>query len=860
MEPLLLDYNMHDNALTVLGATALERGYPKTAFLLADRRCRVQPLAGPEHFVLRAEAARRLGHHKIAIDSLRTALEIDPQHRQANRRMLAWGANDEKISAAKALLHSTRDEKLSAAALRVLARCDESIYVSVALSGTRINGWAAWRDKAKPSLRLLWDQGSKDINLQPEPRHPFAEIVGHAASFSWEWPEGGSEVTLDTPGVISFIAGSPLIRRYPVAIHTHSAETGPPHHLPVTVIIPVYADFDATKACLETVLAPGVVPGFARVVAVDDVTPETKIAEMLDVLADQGLITLIRNQRNLGFVGSINRALQSIPNGDIILLNADTIVPPRFAERLFAAAHSAPDIATVTPLSNNGEFTSFPLPFEPNPIPDQETMLELDRIAANVNAEKVVTIPNGIGFCLYIRRDCLARIGTLSRGIRRGYLEDVEFCLRARRYGLRNVCATSVYVGHAGGRSFRQEKRALVVSNLKSLESEYPRYRTECAAFMTIDPLRSVRASIQLVSPTGGGGDLLICGMGPAQEIARARAKTLARGGTRVVVAELSSNASSTIALSEATGNSPQRLEFALDSESRALLLAYIGSQRFQRIEINDPPAVPLDLARDLAAFAIPLDFFIANGGLYCPRKTLSVERARHCGTPSDPKLCDLCVSRLGAPAHMRTDVASWRREWRSLLEKARTIWVPDRDTSAFFALMFPAISDRVRICAREDSGPALSWNAGGRRLGLIPLDRSSTDLEFVLSLARAFKRIGSDTELMVLGQTFDDLRVMACKNTFVSGLVAPEEVSSLLAAFDVCGVLLGTGKALFGHPIAAAAVSSGVPAARFCWGGRPPSDAKQDLTLDLLASFEEWAVMLDQWLSKLMQSQGAVT
>ena len=80
---------------------------------------------------------------------------------------------------------------------------------------------------------------------------------------------------------------------------------------------------------------------------------------------------------------------------------------------------------------------------------------------------------------------------------------------------------------------------------------------------MAIDPLRSVRDSIQLVSPTAGGGDLLICGMGPAQEIVWARAKALARGGTRVVVAELSSNASSTIALSEATGNWPQRLEFA---------------------------------------------------------------------------------------------------------------------------------------------------------------------------------------------------------------------------------------------------------------------------------------------------------
>jgi hypothetical protein len=109
--------------------------------------------------------------------------------------------------------------------------------------------------------------------------------------------------------------------------------------------------------------------------------------------------------------------------------------------------------------------------------------------------------------------------------------------------------------------------------------------------------------------------------------------------------------------------------------------------------------------------------------------------------------------------------------------------------------------------------------------------------------------------ELMVLGQTLDDLRVMACGNAFVSGPVALEEVSLLLAAFDVCGVLLGTGKALFGHPMAAAAVSSGVPIARFGWGPRQ-SLAKRDLILDRLASFEQWAVTLDQWLPA--RSRGA--
>ena len=88
MDPLLLDREIHHDALALLGARALQAEDAEAALLLADRRCRVRPIAGPEHLVLRAEAAWRLGHQEVAINALRTALEIDPQHREANKRML----------------------------------------------------------------------------------------------------------------------------------------------------------------------------------------------------------------------------------------------------------------------------------------------------------------------------------------------------------------------------------------------------------------------------------------------------------------------------------------------------------------------------------------------------------------------------------------------------------------------------------------------------------------------------------------------------------------------------------------------------------------------------------------------------
>src|SRR5262249_10822285 len=222
------------------------------------------------------------------------------------------------------------------------------------------------------------------------------------------------------------------------------------------------------------------------------------------------------------------------------------------------------------------------------------------------------------------------------------------------------------------------------------------------------------RNAIQLVAPTKCGGALLICGVGHTRDIAWARAEALRRASNRVLVAELNPNRK-TVTLSDTRQGLPQGLELTTGCGARSQFLTYIRDQKFDRIEIADPPAVPIGLARDLLAFDIPLDFFMANGGLLCPRGTFSRERSRHCGIPTDARVCDACVARLGATASLRTDVGSWRREWRAILEKCRTIWVPDADPFALFALMFPPLRDRVQLSSETTAVPHAP-HVGGRR------------------------------------------------------------------------------------------------------------------------------------------------
>ena len=233
-----------------------------------------------------------------------------------------------------------------------------------------------------------------------------------------------------------------------------------------------------------------------RVVVINDASQEPEIVALLAALTDHPSIVVLTNKINLGFVASVNRALAETNAGDVILLNADTLVPSGFVERLQRAAYLSDDIGTVIPLSNNSEISDFPKPNTKNPIGEFEDVRRIDRAASNSNLDVVVDVPNGTGFCLYISGGVLGCRRPHLEIFQRGYLEDIDFCLRARERGFRNVCAPSVYVGHAGTRSFKTEKRSLV-RNLSVLDRRFPIFRTESAASIaarsTSVPARSDR-------------------------------------------------------------------------------------------------------------------------------------------------------------------------------------------------------------------------------------------------------------------------------------------------------------------------------------------------------------------------------
>jgi GT2 family glycosyltransferase len=778
-----------------------------TALAYADRRCRIEPPPTSHCFVLRAEAAWRLGRRDAALDDLAAALEIDPADLSANRRMLAWGKDDLRRQAAARLIAHEHDPAILRSAIAILRDTGEQHWAAISVLDSHVTGWVAWTASGQIEAAVTSEGATLTSLLDADPFHPLTSREVQATIFRLRRPPSTDPQRL----ALGCSGAMVLERRLPPnhgALRPFRTQANKvvEANAPPTVIVPVYADRDATIACFESLLkagptftkqTPNPPKGLFRVLAVDDASPDPALRRYLEQLANDNSIDLLVNSANLGFVGTVNRALAELRDGDVILLNADTLVPPGFVERLTAAAYSQADIGTATPLSNNGDIFSFPRAGFDNPMPTYEEMLALDRAAATANPMTVVDTPSGIGFCLYITRRCLDTIGRLSESFERGYLEDVDFCLRARERGFRNVCASSVYVAHHGSKSFKQEKRGLVLRNFGVLVQRFPSYRQECLAFEAADPLRPVRSQLERALREPVHFSVLIAAAsGPGLAIARTRGQQLAAEGERAVLLVRDNG---TLRLQALDASPPQGTNLDLgqqDSSAEAL-----RRLRPSRLEITDPNVSPalLELARRLE---LPIDLWIT---------------------------ADLSLSHVDAASRLLAPTETAEAFARAKL--------PNHEL-----LLRPWQAQRLLIA---ESAPR------ARVLAVVPGSPSPRAWQTIRALAVRFQRFNEPVQIVVAGPTASDQALMAFPNVFVTGTVEADELGDLLGLYNPRWLLTDFVHPLFGHPIIETARTANRPVAFRDWSSGSLRSRHRDLAIAPDANDASLAKAVAQWISR---------
>ena len=552
---------------------------------------------------------------------------------------------------------------------------------------------------------------------------------------------------------------------------------------PVDVVVPAYRGRDHTLACLDSVLAS--IPRGTRVVVVDDASPDADLVAALQGLARRRRILLIPLAENRGFPGAANAGLRACAGRDVVLLNSDTLAPPGWLERLRAAAYSAAGVGTATPLSNDATILSYPDRDGGNPVPDLAGVAALDRLAQAANGAATVDLPTGVGFCWYLRRDCLDAVGLLREdAFAQGYGEENDFCLRARHLGWRSVGVPGVFVGHVGGASFGAARAHLQARNIAVLNRLHPGYDALVQAHVAADPLRAARRGMDelrwaagrraeaalAVTHAGGGG---------VEQVVQERAAAWAATGRRAILLRPAPGGCRV----EEPGASHPNLAYDLPGEL-PLLARLLRPDRVGRVELHHQlghhPAVA-GLARLLRA---PQHVVVHDYAGFCPRIALVSTNRRYCGEP-DVRGCEECIADLGTNLEEDLPVAALVARTGAVLAQAASVIAPSSDAAARMRRHFPDIRPVVAPWEDDRALPPLAPAPGGpvRRVCVVGAVGLEKGFEVLLDCVRDARRRALPLHFTVVGYTGDDARLLGAGPVFVTGEYRDDEAVALIRA-----------------------------------------------------------------------------
>lgn len=567
----------------------------------------------------------------------------------------------------------------------------------------------------------------------------------------------------------------------------------------VAVVVPAYRGAAMTRRCLEAVLATA--PTGTLVVVVDDATPEPALASLLDGFAASGRIRLLRHAANRGFPASANAGLRQAarlaPGADLLLLNSDAIPTPGWIEGLRAAVHAAGDIGTATPLSNDATILSYPDTTRANPPPQGAALGRMARLAARANPGVAVEIPTAVGFCMYVRRECLTETGLFREdAFAQGYGEENDFCLRARHLGWRHVGVPGVFVAHEGGQSFGAATSPLVARNLAVLERLHPGYAALIAAFQAEDPLAPARRQLdvlrwQAARRRGATAAILVThdSGGGVERVVRARCAALQAAGQRAILLRPvpdrmragpeggTATRPGLVRVEDADGAPYPNLVFALPGELPALAQLLRGD-RPGLLEVHHLLGHEHALLRLARLLGIPEEVHLHDYAWFCPRVTLLGPERRYCGEPEDARLCDACVADAGRVLEEDLPAASLRARSAADLARARRVIAPSADTAARMRRHFPGLApdvvkledDAALVAAGRGFPPPPRQAGEALRVAVIGGIGAEKGYEVILACARDAERRDLKIQFTIVGHTRDDRRLLETGRVLVTG------------------------------------------------------------------------------------------
>lgn len=213
--------------------------------------------------------------------------------------------------------------------------------------------------------------------------------------------------------------------------------------LTVSIIIVTYGSAGQIDACLDA-LDQLQTQHSHEIIVVDNASPDDTVSR---VRARESGARLLAEAENRGFAGGVNRGVTEAQGQYIALLNPDAVARPDWLDALIAPfADPTIGVTGSKVLDSAGRIQSVGALLD---VPLLLTSHRGEGEADTGQYDAPADVWGVHGAAMAFRRELWEKIGGFDEGYFPAYLEESDFCERARRAGYRVVTAPRAVVSHA---------------------------------------------------------------------------------------------------------------------------------------------------------------------------------------------------------------------------------------------------------------------------------------------------------------------------------------------------------------------------------------------------------------------------
>lgn len=484
---------------------------------------------------------------------------------------------------------------------------------------------------------------------------------------------------------------------------------------PIDIIIPVYNGFQYLEPLLNSIIKNTYMD--YKIIICDDKSSDEKVLHFLKKFKNENShvdITLLENERNLGFIKTVNKLVKHT-NNHFVLLNTDTEVPPYWIERLMYPIFEMKNIASTTPFTNAGTICSFPNYLEDNPIFENMNIEELDSYFQYVNFEKTfIEIPTGVGFCMGVNKNLVNKIGMFDEVFGKGYGEENDWCQRAIKNGYKNIHVTNLFVYHKHGGSFSsEEKQKLIIENLGILNKKHPTYDEEVQKIIYENKLETLRKYLTILIKNKKSNTVLIIdhGLGGgASHYIDESLESKIKEKKMVILMRYDFNITKDYNINFFS----DKFSYKFSSKNISYIFTELSKFKINEIFINSLVSYPnvyniiesiIALKKQTQAKVIlPIhDFFPL-----CPSYTLLNEKMEYCGIPQDFKICENCLKNNKNEFKIfekEENIGNWRKSWNKINDLSDEIICFSNSSKDIFLKAYPNSDKKIKVIPHDISG-----------------------------------------------------------------------------------------------------------------------------------------------------------